>query len=123
MTCMDTEAKDTPGANALLRAIPRVDDLFKRDDVRALEELHGHALTLEAVRETLETTRAAVRSGETASVSAYAMVAGAAPLLAEKTRPSLVRVINATGIVVHTNLGRSPLAEAAVEAVAEVARG
>jgi len=123
MTCMDTEARDTPNANALLRAIPRVDDLFKRDDVRVLEELHGHALALEAVRETLETTRTAVRSGETASVSADAIVASAAHLLAEKTRRSLVRVINATGIVVHTNLGRSPLAEAAVEAVVEVARG
>jgi len=43
--------------------------------------------------------------------------------LALKARRSLRRVINATGIVVHTNLGRSPLAETAIEAVAEVARG
>lgn len=111
---------------ALLRSLPKVDDLFKREDVAALEAAHGHALTLEAVRESLDATRAAVRGGEAASlsnVSADAIVADAAHLLAIKTRRSLVRVINATGIVVHTNLGRSPLAEAAVEAVAEIARG
>ena len=111
---------------ALLRSLPKVDDLFKREDVAALEAVHGHTLTLEAVRESLEATRAAVRGGEAASlagVSADVISAEAARLLAAKTRRSLVRVINATGIVVHTNLGRSPLAEVAVEAVAEVARG
>jgi L-seryl-tRNA(Ser) seleniumtransferase len=109
--------------NTLLRSLPKVDELLKREDVAALDAVHGRTLTLEALREALDVTRAAVRAGEIAEVSADAIAADAAAWLALKARRSLRRVINATGIVVHTNLGRSPLAEAAIEAVAEVARG
>jgi L-seryl-tRNA(Ser) seleniumtransferase len=109
--------------NTLLRSLPKVDELLKREDVAALDATHGRPLTLEALREALDTTRAAVRAGEIAEVSADAIAADAAAWLTRKARRSLRRVINATGIVVHTNLGRSPLAETAIEAVAEVARG
>jgi L-seryl-tRNA(Ser) seleniumtransferase len=109
--------------NTLLRSLPKVDELLKREDVAALDATHGRPLTLEALREALDVTRAAVRAGEIAEVSADAIAADAAAWLAHKARRSLRRVINATGIVVHTNLGRSPLAETAIEAVAEVARG
>lgn len=109
--------------NTLLRALPKVDDLLKREDIVALGDTHGHALTLEALREALDGTREAIRAGGVAEVSADAIAADAAVRLAAKARRSLRRVINATGIVVHTNLGRSPLAGAAVDAVAEVARG
>lgn len=109
--------------NTLLRSLPKVDELLKREDVAALDAVHGRTLTLEALREALDATRAAVRAGEIAEVSADAIAADAAAWLALKARRSLRRVINATGIVVHTNLGRSPLAETAIEAVAEVARG
>ena len=107
----------------LLRSLPKVDELLKREDVAALDAVHGRTLTLEALREALDATRTAVRAGEIAEVSADAIAADAAAWLALKARRSLRRVINATGIVVHTNLGRSPLAETAIEAVAEVARG
>ena len=109
--------------NTLLRSLPKVDELLKREDVAALDATHGRPLTLEALREALDTTRAAVRAGEIAEVSTDAIAADAAAWLARKARRSLRRVINATGIVVHTNLGRSPLAETAIEAAAEVARG
>jgi len=109
--------------NTLLRSLPKVDELLKREDVAALDATHGRPLTLEALREALDTTRAAVRAGEIAEVSTDAIAADAAAWLARKARRSLRRVINATGIVVHTNLGRSPLAETASEAAAEVARG
>ncbi|MBN2247969.1 MAG: L-seryl-tRNA(Sec) selenium transferase [Coriobacteriia bacterium] len=109
--------------NSLLRSLPKVDDLLKREDLAALDHAHGRTLTLEALREALDATRAQIRTGEVAEVSAGAVAADAAARLAAKARRSLRRVINATGIVVHTNLGRSPLAESAVEAVAEVARG
>ncbi len=107
----------------LLRTLPKVDELLKRDDVAALISLHGRELTLEALRDAIEATRAGVLAGDLAEVSADAIVNGAAGALEAGARRSLRRVINATGIVVHTNLGRSPLADAAVEAVAEVARG
>ncbi|MEA5075655.1 MAG: L-seryl-tRNA(Sec) selenium transferase [Coriobacteriia bacterium] len=109
--------------NTLLRTLPKVDELLKRDDVAALDVTHGRTLTHEALRESREATRAAIRAGELAEVSADAIAAEAAARLVAKARRSLRRVINATGIVVHTNLGRSPLADAAVDAVAEVARG
>jgi len=114
----------------------------------ALEHVHGHALTLESLREAVDAARSTIltiaergsagsesevagsgASGEAAqpataaASSADAIAADAARRLAAKSRRSLRPVINATGIVVHTNLGRSSLAEAAVEAVAEVARG
>lgn len=109
--------------NTLLRTLPKVDELLKREDVGALDAAHGRTLTLEALRESLDATRAAVRAGQLGEVSADAVAVDAAARLAGKARRSLRRVINATGIVVHTNLGRSPLAETAIEAVAEVARG
>ncbi|HSQ22562.1 MAG TPA: L-seryl-tRNA(Sec) selenium transferase, partial [Coriobacteriia bacterium] len=109
--------------NSLLRSLPKVDDLLKREDLAALDHAHGRTLTLEALREALDATRAQIRAGEVAEVSADAVAMDAAARLAVKARRSLRRVINATGIVVHTNLGRSPLADAAVDAVAEVARG
>lgn len=108
---------------ALLRTLPKVDDLLKREDVAALVALHGRMLTLEAIRDALNDTREAVLAGALAEVAADVIVADAAARLQLRSRRSLRRVINATGIVVHTNLGRSPLADAAVDAVAEVARG
>ncbi|MRR12646.1 L-seryl-tRNA(Sec) selenium transferase, partial [bacterium] len=109
--------------NALLRKLPKVDELLKREDVAALVSGHGRELVLEALRDTLEALREAVRAGEADEVSAEGVVAEAAETLAALARPSLRRVINATGIVVHTNLGRSPLPHAAMQAVADVARG
>jgi L-seryl-tRNA(Ser) seleniumtransferase len=109
--------------NSLLRALPKVDELLKREDVSALVAAHGRELTLESLRESIDSTRAGVLAGQIAEVSEDAIVAETAARLAAGARRSLRRVINATGIVVHTNLGRSPLAEAAVAAVVEVARG
>lgn len=108
---------------ALLRALPKVDELLKRSDVSALADLHGRELTLEALREAIDATRAEVLRGVVAEVVTDDIVAWAMGHLADAAKPSLRAVINATGIVVHTNLGRSPLADEALVAVAEVARG
>ena len=112
---MDTQAR--------LRALPKVDRLLEREDVAALAAVHPRLLVTEAVREAIEAVRTEILDGASPEVSEDAVAAHAARLVAVKAQSSLRRVINATGIVVHTNLGRSPLAEAAVEAVAEVARG
>jgi L-seryl-tRNA(Ser) seleniumtransferase len=112
---MDTQAR--------LRALPKVDRLLEREDVTALAAIHPRLLVIEAVREAIEAVRAEILDGGSPDVSEDAVAAHVARLVAVKAQSSLRRVINATGIVVHTNLGRSPLAEAAVSAVAEVARG
>ncbi len=109
--------------NALLRQLPKVDALLERSDLAALTETMPRALVVESVREAIDTARAEVLAGRDADVSADAVAGHAVALAAARARHSLRRVINATGIVVHTNLGRSPLAADAVAAVAEVAKG
>ncbi len=109
--------------NTLLRMLPKVDSLLDRADIVALGVIVPRVLVVEAVRESVDDTRAAILAGRAADPAPDAVAARAIELAGAKARRSLRRVINATGIVVHTNLGRSPLAEVAVEAVAEVARG
>jgi len=106
-----------------LRNLPKVDELLKRDDVAAALEAHPRTLVLESVREAVEAARAEILGGRLRQPSADAIAADAALRLAEKAARSLRRVINATGIVLHTNLGRAPLAQAAVDAVADVSAG
>jgi L-seryl-tRNA(Ser) seleniumtransferase len=108
---------------ALLRALPKVDRLLEREDIAALEVEHSRALVTDAVRETLDALRADILAGAEPDVSEDEVASAVLVLVEEKARRSLHRVINATGIVVHTNLGRSRLARAAVDAVAEVAGG
>ncbi len=75
---------------------------------------------VEAARRAIASARAAILSGATVAAIDPAAVAAVATELA---RPVLRRVINATGVVLHTNLGRAPLAGAAIAAMTEVARG
>lgn len=96
-----------------LRDLPSVDRLL------ADEGLAGapRALALTAVRAALEQARAAIAAGNDPGDVAAAARAELERLAA----PSLRRVLNATGVIVHTNLGRAPLAPAALERVGEVA--
>ncbi|HET6351476.1 MAG TPA: L-seryl-tRNA(Sec) selenium transferase [Coriobacteriia bacterium] len=109
--------------NALLRQLPKVDVLLEREDIAALAETMPRVLVVDAVRDAIDATRSALLGGQEADAGADAVAARAVAIAAQKARRSLRRVINATGIVVHTNLGRSPLAAEAVAAVDEVAAG
>jgi len=102
-----------------LAALPSVERLLRLEPLPELAERHGHALVLEAARAELQALREA--GGEVPAPEALAH--GAAARLAGWLRPSLRRVINLTGTVLHTNLGRAPLPEAAIEAMAAAARG
>jgi L-seryl-tRNA(Ser) seleniumtransferase len=84
-----------------------------------LEAVHGHAVVVEAARAALENAREALRAGGDAGDLAAAAVRRARDTAA----PRLGRVLNATGVIVHTNLGRAPLARSALERIAEVAAG
>jgi L-seryl-tRNA(Ser) seleniumtransferase len=92
-----------------LRDLPSVDELL-----RDLDE--PHAVAVGAARAVLQRARAAIRGGEDPGDVAAAVRAE----IAAARRPSLRRTLNATGVVIHTNLGRAPLAEAALERVREV---
>lgn len=105
-----------------LRDLPSVDQLLKQAD--HLLAGFGRPLTLDALRLTLDETRARIRSGgETDSPSFDVILAQAESHLAAWTRSSLVPVINATGVILHTNLGRAPLSESTIKAMNDAARG
>jgi L-seryl-tRNA(Ser) seleniumtransferase len=102
-----------------LRELPSVDDLLGRAELAALAERHGRPLVLAAARSALARAREEIRAGyESGDIVARVLYE-----LDARTRPNLRRVLNATGVIVHTNLGRAPLGEAALERVQEVARG
>jgi len=102
-----------------LRKLPGVDRLLQEEGVAALVARWGHDLTVEAVRETLDAARQAIRDGQPCPpVEALAHQAG--ERLATRLQPTLRPAINATGVIIHTNLGRAPLsaeARAAMDAV------
>jgi L-seryl-tRNA(Ser) seleniumtransferase len=101
------------------RALPSVGALLARARVRALLDSAPRTLVVDAVRATV----AQARLSATVPRDDDAWATAIAEQLAELSRPSLRRVINATGIVLHTNLGRAPLASAAIEAIAAIAGG
>ena len=109
------------------RIIPSIDELRQRSAVRALEARFGAEATVDALRHAAAAIRTAIAGGD-ASLSSEAAVmtrieSAVAVELGDTFRPSLEPVINATGVIVHTNLGRAPLANAAIERVAAIARG
>jgi L-seryl-tRNA(Ser) seleniumtransferase len=96
-----------------LRGLPAVHELAARLEA-------PHVVAVAAARRAIDERRAAVLAGEDGRGD---VVARARELVAELERPSLRRVINATGVIVHTNLGRAPLPAVAREAVARAAAG
>ena len=105
-----------------LRKLPSVDRLLQHEAVAALVERWGHDLAVEAVRETLDAARQAIREGQ-ACPSMEVLARRAGERLADHLRPTLRPAINATGVIVHTNLGRAPLSAEALAAMDAVALG
>jgi L-seryl-tRNA(Ser) seleniumtransferase len=93
-----------------LRDLPSVDELARGS---------ADPLAVAAARAVIERARAAIRAGAEPGDLAAALQAE----LAAVRRPALRRVLNATGVIVHTNLGRAPLPATALERVADAARG
>ena len=106
--------------NDARRALPAVHVLLEQDGVRELAERVPRSVVAEAVRAEVAAARAAPANAPTSDA---AWTAAIAARLAASERATLQPVLNATGVVLHTNLGRAPLAAAAIDAIAEVARG
>lgn len=104
-------------------AIPSLDRLLQAPEIATLVESHGREPTASALRSVLSEARAAMAKGEDVVISEAAIGQSAAARLARAASPSLKRVFNLTGTVLHTNLGRAPLAEEAISAMADAARG
>jgi L-seryl-tRNA(Ser) seleniumtransferase len=109
------------------RIIPSVEQLRQREGLQALEARYGRTAVVDALREETGALRERLGSGAIAAVTVTdavdAIERGVEARLRAAMRPSLVRVINATGVILHTNLGRAPLSEAALARVQEVAGG
>ncbi len=101
-----------------LRHLPSVDSLLAQ--ATDLIANFGRPLTLDALRATLDSARAAIRAGESSPDSPQLLAAARADLEA-RTAPTLRPVINATGVILHTNLGRSCLSPDAIAALHSVA--
>ncbi len=102
------------------RALPSVNALLSSPAAQPLLARAPRQLVVEAVRDALERAR---RDPARAPRSEPEWRAAIEAALAGRERRSLRPVLNATGVVLHTNLGRAPLPEAALQAIAEVARG
>ncbi|MEO7085507.1 MAG: L-seryl-tRNA(Sec) selenium transferase [Gemmatimonadaceae bacterium] len=100
------------------RTLPSVGSLLESDGVRTLLERAPRGVVVNAIRSTIEEARLGTPPADATEWTRAISVA-----VETATRPSLRRVINGTGVVLHTNLGRAPLPAAAVAAVARVASG
>jgi len=114
----------------LLRKLPAVDEVLKEQRTQQWLEKHPRVLVLEAVRRALDERRTAILqaadkdAGQKAeqSLSLPEILDHAEAILGELSEPSLRPLINATGVVVHTNLGRSILSDKAIQRIVEVSR-
>jgi L-seryl-tRNA(Ser) seleniumtransferase len=104
-----------------LSQLPSVDRLLSAAAIASLVELHGRAVVTAMVRDVLAATRAAVKDGAPLPDEA-ALISRVGAGVTAKTRPKLRPVFNLTGTVLHTNLGRAPLPEEAVQALVAAAR-
>lgn len=105
-----------------LRSLPSVDHLLKIEQVLDWVSRFGRPLTLDALRLTLEEVRAAYAKGKPIPGEADLLVQ-ARRHLEDWTAPTLQVVINASGVILHTNLGRAPLSSEALQAAQSVAMG
>jgi L-seryl-tRNA(Ser) seleniumtransferase len=99
-----------------LRDLPSVDALLADERIAELSERHGRSVALAATREALARAREEIQAGFDPGDLVERVLAEGESVV----RPRLRRVLNATGVIVHTNLGRAPLAAAALERVGEV---
>ncbi len=108
--------------NTEFRRLPSVDRLLADERVRDLESSYPRALVVEAVRQVLEDSRQSISGGEPAP-STDSLADAVSGRVRTLVQPSLAPVINATGVIIHTNLGRAPLSQETVAAMGEASRG
>ncbi len=108
--------------NSSFRDLPSVDKLLSEEQLRVLQENHPRELIVALVRRHLERERRSIASGGLCP-SAKEIVDSICAQVGALVSPSLRPVINAAGVILHTNLGRAPLSQEAMEAMDSVAAG
>ncbi len=110
----------------LFRKLPSVDELLRSTDIARLREREGQSAVTDAARVVLERLRSEISSGRLDADGVDLALSGLGSAVERQLRQSLSHslrsVINATGVILHTNLGRAPLAESAIEHIRETAQ-
>ena len=114
--------------NETLRQLPSVDELMNAAALEGLEEHYSRDVIVNATRTVLEELRLAITAAETASptpegFSVESICKRITSYLHDKFSPSLRKAVNATGIILHTGLGRAVLSQQAIDAINDVAQG
>ena len=107
----------------LLKRIPQVQEVLKCECISSLEESLPHSLLSDCVRSEITALRASILAGENPEFDIESVAQGARSRTLAFMAPSLRRIINATGVVIHTNMGRSVMCPQAIEAVEDVIKG
>jgi L-seryl-tRNA(Ser) seleniumtransferase len=112
--------EDSGVTHPQLRQLPSVDKLLQDEHMVALTQTHGRALVVEAVRAELAAVRQRIMAGEL-MLADGALTQAVQARLEAQVKPSLQGVINATGVIIHTNLGRALLSQRAQQAMRQAA--
>ena len=110
---------------ALLRTLPAIDRLLDTPLLAELEQTQPHILIREAAQKTVEDLRRQILDNQAAlpDLDLDAVATLVAARVVQMAKPSLRKVINVTGTLLHTNLGRAPLCSEALQAIKDVAQG
>jgi L-seryl-tRNA(Ser) seleniumtransferase len=109
-------------ASSRLRSLPSIDEVLRAEAGATAADRFGRPATVAATRRAVEAARAAVAAGERSPPSSAELAAAALAALEDDASPKARSVYNLTGTVLHTNLGRAILAEAAIEAAVQAMR-
>ena len=110
----------------VFRRLPAVDEVLRHEALQAALAALPRPVVVESVKSVLEDARSSLLAledealADSAVLEAHEVAARAAARAEEAAKPRLRRVVNATGVVLHTNLGRAPLAPAAADRIREV---
>lgn len=114
----------TSGKSELFRKLPAVDDVLRTPDMAVLIAHEGHSAVTDATRAALDNLRQEIASGALDAAGVEIALGGLHETISQRLRAamsySLRPVINATGVILHTNLGRAPLPQAALQHIAEI---
>jgi L-seryl-tRNA(Ser) seleniumtransferase len=108
-------------ATSALRRIPPVNDLLAAEELQPLAERLPQSMMVDVIRDVLDDARAGIVNGADHPIDVASLARSVAGRLEAQFAPAFTPVINATGIILHTGLGRAPLAEEAISALVTAA--
>lgn len=108
--------------NLLLRNLPKIDELLKVDKISEVSLSTSRVKVVDALRETIDSFRKNILKGTLESFEMQDIIEQFKKNIEQKNTTNFKKIINCTGVIIHTNLGRSLLAEKAVEGVLNTAK-